>query len=209
MHRLMVAALLGCAALASYAEDAAREREHRAHGMQVFDAQGQRVGRLTSLGGTDGVLLNMNGVPLFAAIERRSTSGGTSATDFQWAASSVLSYASPGCSGAPLVRYDANSDPNLFRQQAARPSLAVRSGADVTLYFAGDGYSATTLNVSGYTVEHGCEALSAAPREVCEAGCVWPPSHAYVLPKVLQAWPAAGTFELTRRYPEPLRIGER
>ncbi|WP_233839017.1 hypothetical protein [Paraburkholderia sp. ZP32-5] len=209
MRRLIVALLLTCAAAASYSDDAHHGRDRSddngTRHLQLFDAQGHRVGRLTSLGGSDGVLLDSDGVPIFAAIERRSDSNGTSATDFQWSAPSVLSYAAAGCSGTPLVRYD----PDTYRQQAARPSMAVRNGADVTIYIAADGLSAAMKNVSASSAAHGCENLVAAPRTTCEDGCVWPPSQAYTLPFASQAWPVAGTYELTRRFPEPLRIGER
>jgi hypothetical protein len=212
MRRLIVAALLTCAATASYGGDALRDRDPShdkgPRHLQLFDAQGHRVGRLTSLGGSDGVLLDsdgVDGVPIFAAIERRSDGNGTSATDFQWSAPSVLSYPTAGCSGAPVVRYD----PDIYRQQAARASMAVRTGADVTIYIAAEGYSVAVRNASAFSAAHGCEDLVSAPRTTCPDGCVWPPSHAYVLPYASQAWPVAGTYELSRRFPEPLRIGDR
>jgi hypothetical protein len=209
MRRAFVAALFTCAVAASYGDDALRGRDPfhdtRARHLQVFDAQGHRVGRLTSLGGSDGVLLDSDGVPIFAAIERRSDSNGTSATDFQWSAPSVLSYPTANCSGAPVVRYDSD----IYRQQAARPSMAVRTGTDVTVYIAAEGYSVAMRNVSAFSAVHGCEDLVSAPRSTCSDGCVWPPSQAYVLPYASQAWPVAGTYELTRRFPEPLRIGDR
>jgi len=209
MRQLTVAALLICAAAASYGHDALRGRDPShdsgAQHLQVFDAQGHRVGRLASLGGSNGVLLDSDGVPIFAVIERKSDANGTSATEFQWSAPSVLSYPTADCSGAPVVRYDSD----IYRQQAARPSLAVRTGADVTIYIAAEGYSVAVKNVSAFSSAHGCENLVGAPRTTCPDGCVWPPSQAYVLPYASQAWPVAGTYELTRRFPEPLRIGER
>lgn len=206
MRRLVVAALMICAVTASYGDDETgndRQAFHRERvRLQVFDAHGRRVGPLTSLAGSDGVLLNADGVPIFVAIERKISTTGTSATDFQWSAPALLSYATSDCSDGPFVRGDAN------QQQAARPSMAVRSGPDVIVYIAAEGFSAGIRNVSVQSAGHGCEALSYAPRNICEDYCVWLPSQGYVLPYMSQVWPVAGTYELTRRFPEPLRIGD-
>ena len=209
MRQQILALLFTYAATLSYGDDGHRGNDSLpARGprhFQVVDALGHRVGRLTTLGGTDGVLLDSGGVPIFAAIERKSDSNGTSATDFQWSAPSVLSYPTAGCSGPPSVRYDATT----YRQQAARPTMAVRTGQDVTVYIAAAGYSSVLRNVSASSAAHGCESLAGAPRSTCGDGCVWPPSHAYALPYASQAWPLAGIYELTQRFPEPLRISDR
>lgn len=168
-------------AIPAYAGDS-RDQSSGTHGHErqmpkVYDAQGKYVGHLSNLG--NGVYLTIDGAVAFVSIERVRDSATSSATQFRWASANIVYYASSDCSGPPII--DASN--------GARPATAVRVGADVVLYVAGDADSTTlhagskrqapNLNVCGQITQNG---------------------------DIKKAFSSESTFPLTQEYPEPLTI---
>jgi len=153
--------------------------EHRT--LKVFDGQGHVVGPLVSYEPL-GTVIDVNGVAIFAPIERSSTNTNTryntqySASQFQWS-SFFSAYLTTDCSGSPLITPGSASTSEL------RPAQLVRQGADVTAYIAGDTRSAQTT-FGSYRYNGAC----------------------VVGTETLDAWIAETSYPLTQHYPEPLTI---
>ncbi|MGF6920357.1 hypothetical protein [Paraburkholderia sp. 40] len=209
MRRVLISAAAVCAASLAYGGDdghpSGTDGGNRAMpALRVFDANGKMVGPLTNLDGQAGVMLDESGVAVLAVVERKPDSTGrASASEFEWASAKVAQWSTASCSGTPLIPFSSQGT-------AGRPSVVVRHGDDVILYYAGDAFSGTAVNLSASSAQYGCEALTPAPRSgYCESesDCVRPASQSYYLPRQSLSWMAQGSDELTRRYPEPLKIG--
>lgn len=151
--------------------------------LKLFDAQGKLIGRVASYGGYDGVFLTINDALVFAQITRLNTHfEGYDSAKFQWSESFVFSYSNPTCSGSPII------SPNT----GPRPSIAMRTGADVTLLIAGDTDSSPVHVVA---VFNGTQ-------------CTPPPFIGHVPPSTapVPGFTAETSYPLTAHYPEPLTI---
>jgi hypothetical protein len=188
MRRLfiMVVSLLVCAvsmrANADDAQDWRRHDEHRA--LKVFDAKGKLVGRLAEFGGADGVYLNIDGALVFASLTwlQISTENVDSAR-YQWSTFGPYNYTTTDCSGAPII--SPGSGP--------RPSIAVRSGSDVTLLIAGDTLSSPVRIVAIFD----------------GTNCTPPPYVNHMPPSMapVPSFAVETRYPLSARHPEPLTIG--
>lgn len=181
MLRLLIAVLLIFGATLSYADDGGSSdpREHGDHHvLKVFDGQGKVVGSLASYGGNDGVFLTINGATTFVPIGRKNNNGQYSASEFVWGDVGFIPYASPNCSGTPIMVY----------YYGPRPSMAVREGVDVTLYIAKDAYSGPVQAVS---------VRQNPTLSQCDN------TFSYLE----YGFTPEATYPLTQHYPEPLRIG--
>ncbi|WP_288830372.1 hypothetical protein [uncultured Paraburkholderia sp.] len=149
--------------------------EHRT--LKVFDGHGHVVGPLVSYQPL-GTVIDVNGVAIFAPIQRSSTSTNTqySASQFQWSGA-FSSFLTTDCSGSPLITPSSASSSEL------RPAQLVRQGTDVTAYIAGDTRSAQTT------------FQSYRSNGACVVGT-----------ETLEAWIAETSYPLTQHYPEPLTI---
>ena len=179
-YLLMLAMLLG--AMSAYAGDSqdqgdGRRGDDRSGPPKVYDAQGKYVGRLETNSNQDGVFLTINGAVTFVGIGRLSVGSQISATQFQWASVGVISYPSTDCSGPPLLEY----------VSGPRPSMAVRQGADVVLYVAGEANS-TTVHASSTRQNPNINVCSPFSFDLNQ---VFIPDTPY---------------PLTQMYPEPLTI---
>lgn len=188
MRRLIVAAVLclvsalSCYADADNGRDGHRHDEHNV--LKLYDAQGKLVGRLASYGGYDGVFLTIDNAIVFARITWLNTNfSDYYSSKFQWLTYGPFNYSNTDCSGTPII--SPGSGP--------RPSIAMRTGADVTLYIAGDTNSSPAQIVATF------DGTTCAPPPVI--GHV-PPSTAPV-----PAFTAESNYSLTAHYPEPLTIG--
>jgi hypothetical protein len=148
-----------------------------ATGLKVFDAQGNMVGPLVSRQNQDGVQLTVNGTVIFAGVTRVSTNNGSqfSASQWQWANTGFVVYPAPNCSGDPVITY---------AMAPVRPTMLVRTGADVTAYIAKDAYSTS---------------MAVASMRQTDGQCV-----SFTHP--LDGWTPESTYPLTQHYPEPLTI---
>lgn len=148
----------------------------------VYDAQGREVGPLESLSGVNGVFVAIDGEPVFAVIDHKQL--GTlhySASEYQWVERGRLGYASTDCSGAVLVPV----------AESPVPAIAVRDGADVTIYTAVKGYSGDIpVRSAKETDGSGVTSCMTIPLGI-GAGY----------------WATKSTYPLTQHLPEPLRIG--
>jgi hypothetical protein len=181
MRYFIVLAFLVLIAVSASADDSQDRRQSggsdERHIPKVFDAQGKLVGPLAGSSGGDGVYLNVGGEVVFAAIARQTSGTQVSATQWQWATTGFIPYASSDCSGPPL----------MFYYSGVYPSMAVRQGVDVVLYIASGEYS-TTVHAS---------SLRANPNiDQCT-------TYSYDLP-VFLVDPSG--YALTQHYPEPLTI---
>lgn len=184
MHKLLVAALvvLGVST-SSFGFDLGgvdgRQSDERGgqRTLKIFDSQGRVVGPLVSYQPL-GTVLNVNGLTIFAPIQRVSMNNASqySASQFEWAGG-FSAYLTPDCSGSPLIT------PSSALNSQVRPSQIARQGADATVYIAGDTYSAQTTFRS-YRLNGACVSGS----------------------ETSQAWSAESSYPLTQRYPEPLSI---
>lgn len=123
-----------CGTVSAFGDEHNGSGHHRDHdrgGPVVLDANGKVVGPLTTYGNFDGVIVNVDHVATFIPIIRSSTG---SLSEFLWWVNGLVSYASPGCSGRPLIASPFNGP---------RPSVAVREGTDVVLYIGADTNSAS------------------------------------------------------------------
>ncbi|WP_156923670.1 hypothetical protein [Burkholderia sp. WSM2232] len=147
------------------------------HVPKVFDARGKFVGPLEGSSSGDGVYLDVNGAVVFAAITRQTNGAQASATQWQWASSAFIPYASTDCSGPPLIAY----------YYAVQPAIAVRQGADVELYVSSGGYS---------TIVHASSARQNPTLSQCSP-------YSYDIPAFIVN---PNAYSLTQHYPEPLTI---
>ena len=178
-YLLVLALLLGAAS--AYAGDS-QDQQHGSQGdgrggPEVYDAQGKYIGPLVESNFGDGVYLTINGAVTFVPINRVSGSTTASATQFQWSGSGPAVFSSSDCSGPPILSVNS----------WARPSMAIRRGADVVLYVAGDA---------------GSRPLAAGSERM-------PPNLDVCLPIVVDmpdSFAAQTTYPLTQAYPEPLSI---
>ncbi|MGF6546467.1 hypothetical protein [Paraburkholderia youngii] len=145
--------------------------------LKVFDSQGKVVGPLVSYDPL-GTVLNVNGVVIFAPIQRVSVNNGSqhSASQFQWAGG-ISGYPTSDCSGSPLIT------PSPAATSQVRPSQIARQGSDATVYIAGDTNSVPTTLMSFLISGR------------CSPG-----------PETLEAWSPESSYSLTQHYPEPLTI---
>ncbi|WP_244817874.1 hypothetical protein [Caballeronia sp. Lep1P3] len=182
MRAIVVSALLLLYASASFGDDTSGDIHKLGAELLVYDAQGRPVAPLDDYGG-QGVYLTINGAIAFAFIERTIVSGDGgpqtvySGTNFRWSGTNAVDFTSSDCSGTPIITLTSG----------VRPSLAVRRGADVTLYVAPDTNSAPMRVAS---------TLS-GPNFQCTTATV---------PTTEYGWPAAITYSLTGSHPEPLTI---
>lgn len=198
MRISLIVAALACSATLSYADGGADSPERRGEDHRVpsvYDAQGKFVGSLTSASGVSGVFLKVNGALTFVPIIHSAKNylhgrldAERSASQYQWSDSASEAYASTDCSGNPLIIDTGNTQDD----SVGRPSMLIRSGADVTLYVASDTYS--SINVIG-----SFRSFFTGVPESCFAespGNFTPP-----------AWPMESAYPITQHYPEPLRVG--
>lgn len=191
MRCLLLVAMLLCAASAqagdSHDERNGRPGDGRGGPPKVYDARGEYVGQLGTNNGVDGVFLTISGAVTFVGVERASVGTQLSATQFQWTTSSYIEYPSTDCSGPPVLEYN-NGRPTPYTL-GPRPSVAVRQGADVVLYVAGEADSTTVQAWSYRTnpVMNVCKTYSAS----LERG---------------QVFALDTTYQLTQIHPEPLTI---
>jgi hypothetical protein len=188
MRRLLILAIsLFVSAMSLYAnaDDGHDWRRHDdQHVLKVFDAQGRLVGRLASYGGHDGVYLDIDGALVFAALTWVfSPPNATSSSTYQWSTYGPFNYPTANCSGSPIIT--PGSGP--------RPSIAMRSGSDVTLLIAGDTVSSPMKVVAVF------DGTNCAPPPVIGH---MPPSTAPVA-----GFSAQTSYPLSAHRPEPLTIG--
>jgi hypothetical protein len=151
--------------------------------LKVFDSQGKLVGRLAAFGGHDGVYLDINGAVVFASVTWLSISTeNVDSSKFQWATFGPFNYATANCSGSPVI--SPGSGP--------RPSIAMRSGSDVTLLIAGDTRSSP---VQVRAVSDGTD-------------CTPPPVIGHMPPSTapVPSFAVETSYPLSAHYPEPLTI---
>lgn len=187
MRRLlvvMVSLVVSAMSLHTNADERHDRRRHDAQRVfKLFDAQGRLIGRVASYGGYDGVFLTINGALVFAQITRLNN--GASEYDsakFQWLTYGPFNYSTTDCSGSPLIT--PGSGP--------RPSIAIRTGADVTLLIAGDTDSSPARIVAVFDGKQ----------------CTPPPYIGHMPPSTdpVAAFTAETSYPLTAHYPEPLTI---
>jgi hypothetical protein len=151
---------------------------------KLFDARGNVVGPV-ALGSTSsddgGVVLDIDGILVYVNFERITLDGGftRSATQMQWSGSEP-SFGSLDCSGTAYISY-INS--------TLRPVSIRRQGKQVTLYIAAAGREEKQILRS----------------EIDSGSCLGYENNPYLLPS--DVWRVERTFDLTNRYPEPLRVG--
>lgn len=147
----------------------------------VVDSTGKVVGPLFA----DGVILNMNGVWVFAPLRRLSVGTTYSAGDLLWDDDAQLQFATTDCSGPPYIPTGGKGVRGLFR-----PSVIQRQGHDAILYISGPGdsvatpFHSQTSGIGGF-----------AGRAICQ------PSAG-----ITYAWPVASSVDLFQVYPEPLHL---
>ncbi|SAK82620.1 hypothetical protein AWB75_05276 [Caballeronia catudaia] len=182
---LVVCLFLSALSLHADADDAQGRRRHDdPRVLKVFDANGELVGRLASYHGADGVYLAINGAIVFAAVTwLRIDPNDADSSRFQWSTFGPFSYPTADCSGSPII------PPG----NGPRPSIAMRSGADVTLLIAGD------------TVSSGVRIVAVSDGTHCTP----PPFIGHVPPSTapVPAFTAETNYALTAHHPEPLTIG--
>lgn len=162
-------------------QDGRRHRDQPA--LKVFDAQGKLIGRLASYGGYDGVFLTIDRALVFAQITRLNNNGEAyDSAKFQWSTYGPFDYSPADCSGSPII--PPGSGP--------RPSIAMRTGADVTLLIAGDTDSSPAQVVAVFDGKQ----------------CTPPPTIGHMPPSTapVPAFTAETNYPLTAHYPEPLTI---
>jgi FtsP/CotA-like multicopper oxidase with cupredoxin domain len=183
MCRFLLVALLLGAALAHAGErgEPGHEADDLARLPMVVDAQGKTVGPLKSFSDTNGVYLAIDGEPVFVSLSHKLTGPQQySASEFVWTTAQSVGYASTDCGGGPLVPYSGSPT----------PAIAVREGADVTVYVAVSGYSGNVHVLSlKQTDSSGVTSCSATP---FDEGALY--------------WAVRSTYPLTQHYPEPLHI---
>ncbi|SAK57150.1 hypothetical protein AWB77_01797 [Caballeronia fortuita] len=181
---LMLALVMSPTSLLAHADDAQDWRRHQDHrALEVFDAQGKLVGRLASYHGYDGVYLSINGATVFAAVTwLRIDPNHIDSSKFQWWTFGPFNYSTTDCSDSPII--SPGSGP--------RPSIATRTGTEVTLLIAGDTVSAPAKIVAVSDGTH----------------CTPPPVIGHVPPSTapVPAFRSETTYPLSAHYPEPLTI---
>ncbi|BCQ30347.1 hypothetical protein NK8_85380 (plasmid) [Caballeronia sp. NK8] len=177
MRSILIASVLATLALTAHAGDDDRH-QHRddRHAPKVFDAQGREVGPLVSDASQNGVYIEINGAITFVPIARAGTDDRASATQFQWGSIGIVAYPSSDCSGSPV----------LFYTSGPRPSIAVRQGADVTVYVASDADSGPVHIQSSHQN----------------------PNFSQCTPYVttITAFAVGSSYVITQHHPEPLTI---
>lgn len=177
MRSILIASVLATLALTAHAgDDDGHHHRDKRHVPTVFDAQGGEVGPLEFDAGQDGVYIEINGAITFVPIGRVGTNERASATQFQWGSVGIVAYPSSDCSGSPVLLY--TSGP--------RPSIAVRQGADVTVYVASDADSGP-VNVQSSHQN---------------------PNFSQCTPFVntIAAFTVGSSYVITQHHPEPLTI---
>jgi hypothetical protein len=147
----------------------------------VVDNTGKVVGRLFA----DGVVLNINGVWVFAPLRRLSAGTTYSAGDLLWDDDTQLQFATTDCSGAPYIPARAKGISGLFR-----PSVIQRQGHVAVLHIAGPGDSVPTPFHSEASGTGGF-----AGGAICR-----------ISSGIAYAWPVASSVDLFQLYPEPLHL---
>lgn len=149
--------------------------------LQVFDSRGKAVGPVFSTDLSTGVILNVSGTNVLVPIQRVSNSEGHySASQYQWAQLTNVSFVTSNCSPPILV---------TTTSSALRPVIVIRSGADAMAYIAPD--TASTLITAGSYL-NGTQCLTTG---VSGVPAVSEPS-----------WGVGSIYPLTQNYPEPLTI---
>ncbi|MCG7404002.1 MULTISPECIES: hypothetical protein [Caballeronia] len=178
MRHWLIGALIALYATTSPADDFAHQATHRP--VRVFDANGHVIGDLTIFAAQNGVALTAGDATAVIPIARvQDATFHFSATDFNWLATKVVDFASPDCSGDPIL--DSLNGP--------RAALAVRRGNDVTVYFAAEG------------VTQSFQANSALDPNAAN-GC-----RPFTASITLSGFKVGATLTISRTHPEPLRIG--
>ncbi|BBP99084.1 hypothetical protein BSFA1_42130 [Burkholderia sp. SFA1] len=192
MRSILIASVLATLALTAHAGDDDGHHHRDRHVPKVFDAQGREVGPLESDAIENGVYIEINGAITFVPIGRVGTVERGSATQFQWGSDRPIligevAYPTSDCSGTPFLYYSHGSGtlgPPLT--SGPRPSIAVRQGADVTVYIASDADS-SPVNV---------QSALGNPN----------PSECQRLRATLTAWTVGSSYVITQHHPEPLTI---
>ncbi|SAK75868.1 hypothetical protein AWB79_04521 [Caballeronia hypogeia] len=180
MRGLIVLALLLSSMTTSFAEE--HQEHHRRPVLQVFDANGKAVGAFVYAGGNSGVFITVNGAAVFVPVTRRQVSGtgnqiSYSATEFTWGWYFINQFSSADCSGSPLITDGTGP----------RPSFALRSGSNVTV-FAAPASNSQFLSVSSYII---------GTNGQCQR---------YATPVTASGWPIESSYVITDDHPEPLSI---
>jgi len=181
MRELIVLALLLSSSMASLADEHHDLRQRRV--LQVFDASGKAVGAFKYVAGAgSGVLMTVNGAPVFVPVLRRQVAGTGnqtiySATDFVWGRYFINQFCSTDCSGFPLIS----------ERTGPRPSFTLRRGTEVTVYVAPTTNS-QFLGVSSYLLG-------------TDGQC-----QRYTTPVTRAGWPIESSYVITNDHPEPLSI---
>ncbi|GJH14760.1 hypothetical protein IAG25_28635 [Caballeronia sp. EK] len=192
MRSILIASVLATLALTAHAGDDDGHHHRDRQVPKVFDAQGREVGPLESDAGQNGVYIEINGAITFVPIGRVGTAERASATQFQWGSDrpiliGTVAYPSSDCSGTPVLIYSFGSGTQvLLYTSGPRPSIAVRQGADVTVYIASDADSGP-VNVQS---SHLNSNFSECTRFVA----------------TITAWTVGSSYVITQHHPEPLTI---
>jgi hypothetical protein len=200
--RLVNSLILSAALLGAWAASAADEGDSARHDRdrpvaKLLDANGRVVGKLVYFFypgyitpyeriAQGGVILNIDGVLVYATVVR-SNSAEESVRELKWYGNPGY-FSGPNCTGEVYVVL---SDFGPFR-----PAAIVRKGPKATLYVASSKPKETvTLRSGGGYASVGyvnpdvdCKDYGGQTTE-------------------RRAWKIGRTFDLTQRYPEPLRIG--
>lgn len=187
MRAIVISALLLLNVSTTFADGESRDGRYKNHDRAdvqplVFDAQGKFVGPLDDYG-DQGVYLTISGAATFVYIERAIVSGDGgpqtiySGTEFKWSSTNAADYSSSDCSGTPIITLTGG----------VRPSLAIRRGAEVTLYVA----PATNSGPMRVASTQSGPDFHCAPSGV---------------PTTEYGWPTENTYSVTGAYPEPLTI---
>ncbi|SAK82453.1 hypothetical protein AWB78_04025 [Caballeronia calidae] len=181
MRHIIIFSFLLFYGISSSADEPSDQGRHgrgqNPHIPKVFDAQGQFVGLLETSSGGDGVYLEINDAVVFAAIGRANNGSQVAASQWQWASTGFIPYASSDCSGPPVIFYYAS----------AQPAIAVRRGTDVVLYVS-IGENTSTVHVSSVRQNPNISQCTASSSDI----------SAFVVDPT--------GYSLTQHYPEPLTI---
>ncbi|MFM0052771.1 hypothetical protein [Caballeronia grimmiae] len=197
MYRLMLcrivcASVIFCTAISqAHDPDSGRDdhagRDHAHLKARLYDARGELVGDVLYVSGafySGGVILNVNGVFVFAGFQRMgggfATKEALSNSELAWQYPQLM-YTGENCTGTPYIYYE---------RGAFRPSAIARNGNTATLYIAKDMRS-QRIGIGSH--------VGLLDSEACFNG---PPVWVY------EGWPVESTVDLTQLHPEPLRIGQ-
>jgi hypothetical protein len=158
------------------------EGQRREHVPKLYAANGKLVGDVVDgpkgIESDGGVLMNVNGAPVFVGfVLAKAADGSRSATKLIWS-SVEPAYSEKGCNGTPYIPYVLGS---------LRPAAIERKGSKATLLVAKDESSRMTV-VRSYSGFGSCgDYYDDAP---------------------LVMWAVGDSMNLTDTYPEPLHIGD-